>query len=101
MRSEAAVVESAQGRPWEVLGLAGAVEALYLMADARPQEAAYRLHRTRYRLAIAYRVWRSGEPYCPPYRGPHHAPEAQVLLRGLLSEVAPLAGSADRYALLG
>jgi len=98
--SEAAVVESAQGRPWEALRLAGAAEATFASPSARPHEATYRHRRTRYRLGVAYRVWESGEPYCPPFRGPHPSPRAAAVLRPLLDEVAPLAGSADRYAAL-
>lgn len=106
--SEAAVVESAQGRPWEALRLAAAADAFYSAhlegATARLEEARYRARRTRYRLAVAYFVWATGDPYCPPFRGVQSGSRptgrTEALLRELLTEVAPLAGSADRYASL-
>lgn len=108
VQSEAAVVESAQARPWEALQLAAAADTFYRgyleAATTRLEEARYRARRTRYRLAVAYFVWATGDPYCPPFRGvqsPLRSTErAEGLLRELLDEVAPLAGSADRYASL-
>ncbi len=98
--SEAAMLEAARGHPWEALTLASEAEAFFRSTPLRPEEAAYRQRRTRYRLAVAYWVWDAGEPYCAPFRGGKSSAQALKLLEPLLEEVAPLANEADRYASL-
>lgn len=100
IRSERAIFEAARSRPLEALELAAEAQAFFRATCERPQEAAYRYRRSRYRLAVAYRLLETGEPYCPPWRGGMASPHAAELALPLLDEVAPLAAQADRYAAL-
>lgn len=98
--SEAAFFEAVRGRPWEAVRLAGEAERFFRGTELRPEEAAYRRRRTRYRLAVAYWVWETGEPFCSPLRGGRSSAQAVRLLEPLICEVEPLADEADRYASL-
>ena len=69
IQSEYSVLFSARGHPWEALRFASQSEAFFRQTSERSEEAAYRHKRSLYRLAIAYCVWRTGKPYCQPFRG--------------------------------
>ena len=98
--SEASIFESARGRPWEALKLAGQAGTFFQTTSERSEEAAYRYHRTLYRLAVAYWTWESGTPFRAPFRGGRTCERSNVLLEQLLPLVEPLVNKADRYAFL-
>lgn len=98
--SERAIFEAARSRPLEALELAAEAQAFFYHTTERSEEATYRYRRSRYRLAVAYRLLETGEPHCPPWRGGAPSPQAAALALPLLEEIAPLAMQADRYAAL-
>ncbi|AEB11945.1 tetratricopeptide repeat protein [Marinithermus hydrothermalis] len=95
--SEAAILEAARGRGFEAVRLAAEAEAFFRMTSVRPEEARYRHRRTLFRLAMAFWVLGTGQPYRAPFRGSGSVEAARRLLEPLFSEVAPLASTADRY----
>ena len=116
IQSEYSVLFSARGHPWEALRYASQSEAFFRQTSERSEEAAYRHKRSLYRLAIAYCVWRTGKPYCPPFRGEIDissamdrgdiAPSntslqhAKSILRNLITDTANLKHLSHRYSSL-
>jgi tetratricopeptide (TPR) repeat protein len=104
-QSEASLLESAQQHPLEALQLAAqaerylheAIESAVLDMHKRPEEAFYRHRRTLHRLAVAYWVEATGQPYLPPFIGGTPAPQALRLLRDLNQELSHSAFPGDRY----
>jgi tetratricopeptide (TPR) repeat protein len=96
-QSEAGVLEAARHHPWEALSLTAEAERYLRGARERRSEALYRYRRTIFRLAVAYWVWESGDPYRPPFRGGQPAPQAQRLLEGLWKELQQESPKGDRY----
>jgi hypothetical protein len=104
-QSEASLLESAQQHPLEALQLAAqaehylheAIESAVLDMHKRPEEAYYRHRRTLHRLAVAYWVEATGQPYLPPFVGGAAAPRALHLLQDLNHELATNSFPGDRY----
>lgn len=99
-QSEASILESARGHPWEALQLAALAERYLRTTPERPSEARYRHLRTRLRLATAYWVAETNNPYRAPFRGGGKAPKALELLEALWAELREEATSSDRYTAL-
>lgn len=96
-QSEAGVLEAARHHPWEAISLTAEAERYLRGARERRSEALYRYRRTIFRLAAAYWVWETGDPYRPPFRGGKPAPQAQRLLEGLWKELQQESPKGDRY----
>lgn len=104
-QSEASILESARQHPWEALSLAAQAEltlsqALSTRSAERSEEARYRHRRTLLRLAIAYWVQETGQPYRPPFLGGRPAPQARKILEWLMHTLKSERSAADRYASL-
>jgi len=99
-QSEASILESARGHPWEALQLAAQAERYLRTTSERPSEARYRHLRTRLRLATAYWVAQTGDPYRAPFHGGGQAPKALELLQALWAELQGEATGSDRYTAL-
>lgn len=104
--SEASILESARLHPWEALELAAGAEAFLREARgehsepgryARREEARYRHRRTLFRLAVAYWVRDTGNPYRPPYLADKHSPRAYEVLQALWSELTAEKPAGNRY----
>jgi len=116
IQSEYSVLFSARGHPWEALRFASQSEAFFRQTSERSEEAAYRHKRSLYRLAIAYCVWRTGKPYCPPFRGEIDVStgmdrgeisggntslqHAKAILRNLIADTSKLKHLSHRYSSL-
>ncbi len=96
IQSEYSVLFAARGHPWEALRFASKSEAFFRETQERSEEAAYRHKRCLYRLAIAYCVWRTGKPYCPPFRG--EIDIATMLTSGLEASEAVGSGASLQHA---
>jgi predicted negative regulator of RcsB-dependent stress response len=98
--SEASIAEAARQHPQEALALAAEAEVYFRRCRVRPEEAAYRHRRTLYRLAVAYWVLETGNPYLPPFSGGRQSSQSLALLTQLSAQASPVVPYADRDAAL-
>jgi tetratricopeptide (TPR) repeat protein len=98
VESEGGILQAAWGRPFAALELLARAESYFRTTKERPKEARYRHLRTLFRLGATYLLLEAGQPYRPPFLGGLTAPQAERLLKDLLTAIPE--EETDRYTAL-